>query len=189
MAKVIDVAEYILRKQGRLSAIKLQKLVYYAQAWHTVARGEPLFSAPMIAHQYGPLCTQLWELHRGKREVSPGSLSADRDLTLSEVEGRLLDSVLAMYGSMSMTALVERTHRESPWKDERDSGGEITWEAMLEFYSGEMAAGRPSPDLSDISVVSFIPSEIVDQLVDESDDIEAPDDYSGFLAQLRVAAA
>ena len=33
MASVFDVAAYILEKKGEMSTLKLQKLVYYAQAW------------------------------------------------------------------------------------------------------------------------------------------------------------
>ena len=33
---VFDVANYILNKQGSMSAMKLQKLVYYSQAWSLV---------------------------------------------------------------------------------------------------------------------------------------------------------
>ena len=36
MASVLDVAEYILRKSGPMTAWKLQKLVYYSQAWSLV---------------------------------------------------------------------------------------------------------------------------------------------------------
>lgn len=32
MANVSDVASYILKKKGSMSAMKLQKLVYYSQA-------------------------------------------------------------------------------------------------------------------------------------------------------------
>ena len=41
--RAIDAAEYILRKQGSMSAMKLQKLLYYAQAWHMVWEDELLF--------------------------------------------------------------------------------------------------------------------------------------------------
>ena len=34
--QAIDVADYILQEHGAMSAMKLQKLVYYAQAWHLV---------------------------------------------------------------------------------------------------------------------------------------------------------
>ena len=36
MASVFDVAAYILQKQGFLTTWKLQKLVYYGQAWSLV---------------------------------------------------------------------------------------------------------------------------------------------------------
>ena len=36
MASVYDVAAYILEKQGAMTTWKLQKLVYYSQAWSLV---------------------------------------------------------------------------------------------------------------------------------------------------------
>jgi hypothetical protein len=36
MASARDVAAYILSRQGRMTAMKLQKLVYYSQAWSVV---------------------------------------------------------------------------------------------------------------------------------------------------------
>ncbi len=44
MATCFDVAKYILTKMGKLSTVKLQKLVYYAQAWSLVWDDEPLFN-------------------------------------------------------------------------------------------------------------------------------------------------
>lgn len=43
MANVLDVAAYVLAKRGPMTAMKLQKLVYYSQAWHLVWDEEPLF--------------------------------------------------------------------------------------------------------------------------------------------------
>jgi uncharacterized phage-associated protein len=43
MATAHDVAAYILRGQGEMTAMKLEKLVYYAQAWSLVWDEEPLF--------------------------------------------------------------------------------------------------------------------------------------------------
>jgi len=43
MATAHDVAAYILDKCGSMSAMKLQKLVYYSQAWHLVWDDAPLF--------------------------------------------------------------------------------------------------------------------------------------------------
>jgi uncharacterized phage-associated protein len=33
MASVLDVAQYILNRQGMMTTMKLQKLVYYVMAW------------------------------------------------------------------------------------------------------------------------------------------------------------
>ena len=42
MLSAFDVAEYILKKKGAITAMKLQKLVYYSQAWAVVWDEEPL---------------------------------------------------------------------------------------------------------------------------------------------------
>mgnify|MGYP001247259517 CR=1 FL=1 len=41
MVSVFDVASYILQKQGPMTTMKLQKLVYYCQAWSLVWNEEP----------------------------------------------------------------------------------------------------------------------------------------------------
>lgn len=43
MAHVHDVAAYILEKLGPMTAMKLQKLCYYAYGYHLAWEGRPLF--------------------------------------------------------------------------------------------------------------------------------------------------
>lgn len=43
MASVFDVSAYILETKGPITAMKLQKLVYYAQAWSLVWDEAPIF--------------------------------------------------------------------------------------------------------------------------------------------------
>lgn len=176
MVNVFDVAEHVLARYGSASAIKLQKLVYYSQAWHLVARGDRLFSEPIIAYQYGPLTTTLWEHHRGMKTVRAGHFGAlvEGHLEVGSVE--VIDAVLDMYGPMSMTALVDRTHRERPWIDAQKSGAEITPEDMRIFYSAELAAGNPAPRLGATATAGIANDEEHEEVVD---------DYSGFLNALR----
>lgn len=42
MATAFDVAQYILSKYGSMSAMKLQKLVFYSQAWSLVWDDAPM---------------------------------------------------------------------------------------------------------------------------------------------------
>ncbi|WP_284982347.1 type II toxin-antitoxin system antitoxin SocA domain-containing protein [Arthrobacter sp. efr-133-TYG-118] len=76
---VFDVAEYILSKNAvehpenpTMSTMKLQKLVYYCQAWHLAWDGRTLFPEEIQAWASGPVCPALYEVHRGIFAVGPG---------------------------------------------------------------------------------------------------------------------
>jgi len=69
-ASVFDVALAILQKHGPMTAMKLQKLVYYCQAWHLVWEGRPMFRERIEAWASGPVVPELYEAHRGKFMVS-----------------------------------------------------------------------------------------------------------------------
>lgn len=139
MANVLDVASYILGKTGPISTWKLQKLVYYSQAWHCVWEERPLFEgARFEAWANGPVCPVLYEHHRGRFTIDavPG-----RPDLLVEDERTSIDAVLDYYGKYSGQQLSDLTHAERPWKDARGNlplgafcDEEITLEAMAEYY-------------------------------------------------------
>jgi|SRR6516225_8231636 hypothetical protein len=66
MATVFDVAAYILGKKGEMTAWKLQKLVYYSQAWSLVWDLRPLFAERIEAWPNGPVCPDLYRVHAGQ---------------------------------------------------------------------------------------------------------------------------
>jgi uncharacterized phage-associated protein len=60
--KLVEVALYILSKQGPMTGTKLAKLLYYSQAWHLVWHGEPLFGDRIEAWAGGPMFPGLWDV-------------------------------------------------------------------------------------------------------------------------------
>ncbi len=64
--RVFDVAAYILEKKGIMSTMKLQKLVYYSQAWSMVWDEKPLFEENIEAWANGPVVRDLFYYHRGR---------------------------------------------------------------------------------------------------------------------------
>jgi uncharacterized phage-associated protein len=140
MATAHDVAEYILKSCGSMSAMKLQKLVYYSQAWHLVWDDEPLFHESVEAWANGPVIRELYECHRGKFSV--GAWPAGNAEVLTEEERGSVDAIIKHYGDKTAFWLSEATHREDPWRDVRAglgpndrSNNEITTAAMAEYYS------------------------------------------------------
>ena len=113
-----DVAAYILSKQGGTSAMKLQKLCYYSQAWHLVWDDEPLFREAVQAWADGPVVYELFDGHRGQFSVSgPWSQGSVAALTPSQRE--TIDIVLNHYGQLTGQALSALTHSEAPWRNAR----------------------------------------------------------------------
>lgn len=141
MATVHDVAAYILNKMGRMTTMKLQKLVYYSQAWSLVWDDRPMFREPIQAWVNGPVVPNLYNVHRGLFDIKEWP-KGDPD-KLSRVQRETVDAVLGFYGDKSSQWLSDLTHSEKPWKDARrglgpaDRGGnEITHASMAEYYSG-----------------------------------------------------
>ena len=140
MAKMLDVASYILVKKGTMTAMKLQKLVYYSQAWSLVWDEKPLFRNRIEAWANGPVIPALYTAHRGLFKVSCESIQGDAE-ALIESARETVDAVLKHYGGKSSQWLSELTHAESPWKDARKGlapgtrgTSEITHAAMMEYY-------------------------------------------------------
>ena len=143
MATVFDVAKYILELQGKTTTIKLQKLVYYCQAWSLVWDEQPIFSERVEAWANGPVVPDLFFKHQGKFWISAGSIRNGKSNNLTEDEKETVEAVLEHYGNKSAQWLVDLTHLESPWKEARGNhssdkigNGEITHASMAEYYSG-----------------------------------------------------
>jgi uncharacterized phage-associated protein len=139
MTTAHDVAAYILQKRGRMTAMKLQKLAYYSQAWSLVWDEKPLFRDRVEAWVNGPVVPNLYAVHRGQFDVK--SWPKGNPENLSKVQRETVDAVLEFYGTKSSQWLSELTHSEDPWKDARQGlspmergGNEITHASMAEYY-------------------------------------------------------
>lgn len=141
MTTAHDVTAYILKHLGTTTTWKLQKLVYYSQAWSLVWDEKPLFRERIEAWANGPVCPALYTEHRGKFTVrmwpkgNPNNLRSEQRDTVN--------AVLKFYGDKPSQWLSDLTHQEAPWRDarvgvpsgERSNRG-ITHDAMAEYYGG-----------------------------------------------------
>lgn len=143
MATVYDVAKYILNKMESTTTMKLEKLVYYCQAWSLAWDERPLFEEDFQAWANGPVCPALFAAHRGQFVVSKSLFSERKDYEFSEDELETMNAVLDYYGDKEPQWLSELIHKERPWKEARNgiapgepSSNVITKESMQEYYGG-----------------------------------------------------
>lgn len=143
---VFDVANYFLRvvdreSGGGITHLKLQKLVYYAQAWHLVFTGQPLFDERIEAWVHGPVCPMLFNHYStlGFQNI-PEPAEPPAEFTTEQTE--TLEAVWQAYGNYDGKYLEELTHQEPPWREARKGlapgvhcTDEISRDSMKAFYS------------------------------------------------------
>lgn len=139
MASVFDVAAYILKKEGAMTAMKLQKLVYYSQAWSLVWDEKPIFQEKVRAWANGPVVQELFSAHQGEFIVDAEPSGNVKNLSRDEKE--TIKAILKHYGKKDARWLSDLTHKEMPWKIAREglSDGErgsreITLGSMADYY-------------------------------------------------------
>lgn len=154
MASAHDVAAYILECQSPMTALKLQKLVYYAQAWHLVWDERPLFDERIEAWANGPAVRELFDVHRGMFSVTaPWQRGSSSNLTNSERD--TVGAIVASYGSKTARELSALTHSEDPWRQARSglaptetSSAEISLDSMVSYY-GAVDTDEKAQDVND----------------------------------------
>jgi len=120
--------------------MKLQKLIYYCQAWSLVWDEEPLFDESIEAWANGPVVRELYARHKGQFNISTWK-RGDKS-KLSKKQKDTINSVLKYYGDKSSQWLSDVTHKEDPWKEARKGLGPnmkgdhiISHASMMEYYS------------------------------------------------------
>lgn len=149
------VANYFLDKGEEegipIDPIKLQKLVYYAHAWHLVAMEEPLINQRFEAWKYGPVVSTLYHDFKqfGSNPIEREKLSKEsRDLDKLPDSAKdakaLIDRVWQKFRGYSGMELSALTHaRDSPW--------EKAW---------QRAQGRESFAIPDQSIKKYFDSRL-----------------------------
>jgi uncharacterized phage-associated protein len=143
VATVDDVAAALLTMLGRMTTKKLQKLVYYSQAWHLARHGVRLFPDEIQAWREGPVVRKLYDRHRTRYEIrawpdgAPARLRDDQSATVRWVA--------ATYGGFSAESLSRMTHAESPWRvargllqEDEPSQTPISDDIMRSFYANQV---------------------------------------------------
>ena len=117
MATVSDVAKWFLHRKS-FTHKQLQKLCYYAQAWHCALLGEPLFDEEIQAWIHGPVCPKLYAQY-AVWGWAPIKRIRKKNFNFSPETLSVLRAVYNTYAKFTGEQLEALTHSESPWREAR----------------------------------------------------------------------
>lgn len=165
-----DVARYIglsLTTKGlSISPLKLQKMLYYSQAWFMVflGRENTLFKDIPQAWVNGPVYPVIYYEYKDKAanmcDHLESSVFFDGDpadglkyftdlLNFDADKIELIESIVMLYGSQSQNNLILLTHSELPWAETRGnlppyarSDKEIPLDLMYRYYKDRYDKNR-----------------------------------------------
>lgn len=111
-----NIAKYIESKCNRPTTMKVQKLTYISYCWYLTCYNKKLFVDDIFAYTGGPVITELFKIHSGKRLFSKEIVSSYNVDSISKNAKIVIDGVLAIYGEKSGDQLSDLTHNfGTPW--------------------------------------------------------------------------
>lgn len=139
----LDIAKYILciaqNNGDTITNLKLQKLLYYAQAWFLVNNdNKKLFEDSILAWQYGPVVQAVYDEYRSFGRLPIEIKDCDGKFeNLTENVKNYLNEFCETFFRYSATELVTMTHQEKPWIEaiSKGYGAEIDTDSMYKFYT------------------------------------------------------
>lgn len=122
-----------------LTNLKLQKLLYYSQAWYLALEDTPLFEEDFQAWVHGPVLPSQYFRFRDYqwRHI----LFEECRPNISNKVDSFLDKIIDIFGCETAVSLELMTHRERPWLDARGDlpldavcNNRISKKSMKKFY-------------------------------------------------------
>lgn len=151
----IVMSNYILKQYGPMSHLKLQKLLFYCDAYHLAYFDKQLISDKFEAWVHGPVSRKIYRSLSDKSilyaDVSYSKLDGiDEDAEFSKLasaQQEFLKSVLEDLHTWTGLQLEKATHNELPWLKAREGYGEadkcsveIDKELTRTYYKKDLSA-------------------------------------------------
>ncbi len=118
-----------------ITNLKLQKLLYFAQAVFLSVKKDKLFEDEIEAWPYGPVVPAVYR----KYKSFANQVIEEKNCQFGDIEGdskALLEDIWSVYGKYSAHELVNITHSHLPWRVavESNSTKVISVESLREYY-------------------------------------------------------
>ena len=114
----VNVAQWLLtetKRQGiNITHMKLQKLLYYTQAYFLGMTGQPLFYNQIQAWQHGPVVPDVYSIYN---KFGSNVISVTNDTPAPAELAALISDIISDKGKLSAHDLRNMTHNETAWQE------------------------------------------------------------------------
>ena len=128
MENIFNICNYIIKSEnnkGRaVTNLRLQKLLYFIQAYSLKALDAPCFAESIEAWQYGPVVPSVYSAYKfyGSIGISIAPEIDIESLICSSGVRKVIDTILQDAENMSTGELINITHSQRPWIDAFQNG-------------------------------------------------------------------
>ena len=118
-----------------ISNLKLQKILYFAQAADICLNDRLLFADKIEAWKYGPVVPSVYHQYKSFNNL-PITKAEEAEPPIDGELREFLDKTWDVFGKYSAGQLVELTHQHKPWKEAFEGTDKVIKpEALKEYYS------------------------------------------------------
>ncbi|MCX6719009.1 MAG: DUF4065 domain-containing protein [Candidatus Taylorbacteria bacterium] len=122
------------KEREGITNLKLQKILYFAQAYYLAKLGKALFSDPIEAWGYGPVIPTVYHLYKSKG--SDPIISEKDQSCISSEDKENIKKIWDTFGGYSASRLVDIAHAHTPWREANESSSKIiSHKAIADYYS------------------------------------------------------
>lgn len=156
---VLDIARYIIKYSNDqdygVSNLKLQKILYFIQAYFLIQTNSPCFKEPIEAWDFGPVVPTVYKQYKMYASADVPTMesyiSFDGDdiwkskrirfnkINIKDEDKILINKVVDKFSEYSATDLVTLTQHQTPWIDAFSLGknNEISLDTIKDYFSDQ----------------------------------------------------
>lgn len=128
---VLNICRYIINYSDGVSNLKLQKLLYFTQAYFLITKGEPCFYDDIEAWDFGPVIPKAYCEYKqfgcgdipsiksfiqiDENNIWDSKRILYNDSVIEKDDKKRINAVVDLFADYSATNLVELTHKQAPW--------------------------------------------------------------------------
>ena len=135
-----------------MSNMKLQKILYFIQAYFLAACNRPCFDAQIEAWDFGPVVPEAYHeykqfgsvdiprivsyIEENQNDILASKVKPFNDDTISREDRKMIDAVVDRFADYSASDLTAITHHQAPWTDAYAPGFSrtISHEALRSYF-------------------------------------------------------